>query len=257
MEMIRAKLAFEFPFPELIPFEDEPDPDNGGDDLITKNLFQHWAEQCYDKAHSIVRRGKAPVEREERHITYMSYQISQFRNQVKKAAEGKVPSVYGLIRGDPESINLKNDTHRFKHDIIRDTIQAAFFDGPQSVGARYEGLLDDVMPRETIAFVASIIQRMIKSYKTNDKASRTLAADKDHAEFERYMGMMEDMTKTNQATRLENLQMRMLQMCLLATEGPVETEETPIEWEEYDSEPDEELREALKGKITFERDTRY
>ncbi|KAG9088544.1 hypothetical protein FRC06_001977 [Ceratobasidium sp. 370] len=260
MDMIRAKMAFEHPFPELIPAEDQPG-DNGTDDddddnlgLVTKSRFQDWAEKYYDVAHRIVRRGKEPVEREERHVTYMSYQLSQFRHHVKKAADGRVPSVYGLVRGDPQSAvqatdlttadrflspNLVNDTHRFKHDVIRDIIQAAFFDGPQSLGSRYQHwLLDDLMPRETIAFVACIIQRAIKSYIDNDKASRSLASDKDHAEFERYMGMMEDMTKTNQATRLENLQMKMLDTCLLATEGPTASANTQIQWEENDSEPD-------------------
>ncbi|KAG9093006.1 hypothetical protein FRC06_011714 [Ceratobasidium sp. 370] len=271
MDMCRAKLAFAYPFPELIPAEDEPDGNdsaNDGDDdddnftPITRSLFQDWAEACYDKAHSIVRRGKAPVEREERHVTYMSYQISQFRTQVKNAAADKVSSVYGLVRGDPQSAvratdlttqdkflspNLANDTHRFKHNIILDTIQLALFDGPQSLGPRYQHLLDNMMPRETIAFAACIIQRMIKSYIKNDKASRSLASDKDHAEFEHYVGMMDDMTKTNQATRLKNLQMRMLKTCLLATEGPAAMENMPIEWEENDSEPDKDLQEYLRA----------
>ncbi|KAG9092541.1 hypothetical protein FRC06_011884 [Ceratobasidium sp. 370] len=264
MDMIWAKMAFEYLFPELIPAEDEPDANGSDDDdftPVTKNLFHEWAEKCYDKAHRIVRRGKAPVLREDCHVTFMCYQLSQFRNQVKKVVEGKVPSVYGLIRGDPQSgvwatdlttedkflsPNLVNDTDRFKHDIIRDIIQAAFFDCPRSLGGQYQHRLD-VMPRETIAFVASIIQRIIKSYIRNDKASRTLAADLDHAEFDCYMGMMEEMTQTNQTTQLYNIQMRMLQPCLLSTERPAEMEHTPIQWEENDSEPDEELRHSLRA----------
>ncbi|KAG9079318.1 hypothetical protein FRC06_007830 [Ceratobasidium sp. 370] len=232
MDMIRAKMAFEYPFPELIPAEDEPNANGSDDDdftPVTKNLFHKWAEKFYDKAHRI-----------------MCYQLLQFHNQVKKVVEAKVPSVYGLIRGDPQSgvratdlttedkflsPNLVNDTDQFKHDIICDIIQATFFDGPRSLGGQYQHRLD-VMPRETIAFVASIIQRIIKSYIRNDNASRTLAADKDHAEFDRYMGMMDEMTQTNQTTRLYNIQMRMLRLCLLSTERPAEMEHMPIQWEE-------------------------
>ncbi|KAG9095383.1 hypothetical protein FRC06_009851 [Ceratobasidium sp. 370] len=240
MDMIRAKMAFECPFPELILFEDDANPDDDNDYPITKTLFQHWAERFYSKAHSIMRRGKALVEREEHH---MSYQISQFRNQVKKAAEGRVPLAYGLICGDPQStvqvtdlttqdkflsLNLANDTHQFKHDIIHAMIQAAFFDEPQILGARYDNWLDDMMPRETITFV---IQCMIKSYKANNRSSRTLAADKDHAEFERYLHV-----------DAGDVPIR------LATEGPAEVEETPIQWEENDSDPDKELRQALRAR---------
>ncbi|KAG9079161.1 hypothetical protein FS749_008770 [Ceratobasidium sp. UAMH 11750] len=193
----------------------------------------------------------------------MSYQLSQFRNYVKKAADGRVPSVYGLVRGDPQSAvravdlttrdkflspNLANDTQRFKNDIFRDVIQAAFFDGPRSLGARYQHWFDELMPRETIAFAACIIQRIIKSYEKNDKASKSLASDKDFAEYEHYLGMMEEMTTTNQATRLENIQLKMMDACLLATEGPTATANTPIEWEEHDSEPDEDLRQSLRAR---------
>ncbi|QRV82436.1 hypothetical protein RhiJN_10451 [Ceratobasidium sp. AG-Ba] len=157
----------------------------------------------------------------------MGYQLSQFQTQFKKVADAKVPSAYGLIRGNPATVAKAesliqgdsflhppqgNRTGTFKYDIFRDLITATLFDGPDSLGSRYEDPLDDGMPRSTIAFAACIIRCVIWSYIKNDKSPKTLDADADLLQYDRK-----------------------------ATKGNDPVEPVDIPYEENDSEPDEGL----------------
>ncbi|QRV97234.1 hypothetical protein RhiJN_25253 [Ceratobasidium sp. AG-Ba] len=269
VDMINARLAFVHPFPDLMPsevMEVAHGSEDSDADMISpyaRKLSIDWAEKYYRQAHRIHRQGRPPIPCEERYVTYMCYQLCQFRTQFKKVAVAKVPSAYHLIRGDPASVakaellvqgdsflspTQGNNIGRFKHDIFRDLITATLFDGPNSLGARYEELLEDGMPKSTIAFAACVIRRVIRSYIKNDKTSKTLAADADLAQYERYMGILGAMPGSNQAVRLENIQMRLLDDCLKATKGDDPVEPVDIPYEENDSEPDEELRRIMYAK---------
>ncbi|KAG8738340.1 hypothetical protein FRC10_006968 [Ceratobasidium sp. 414] len=263
LELMYIEMLVDQPFPDIV--EDDQDPDESDDDIgrAGLKLFDRWAVEFYDKAHRILRRNQSAVLQEDRHKTYMSYQLSQLRYQIKKAAYSKIALTYSLQRGDPGSVaratnllyedqflspNFANDGYQFTIDIIKETIQEALFNGPKDLGSRYSDCFYPMMPRATIALTASIIRHGIKSFTVlrATKQSLSLEAGEDHTHFMRYINLMASMPGKNLKNRLENTQRDILKSCMLSSSSESEVPETVIAVQERDSEKDTELEQELK-----------
>ncbi|KAG8713777.1 hypothetical protein FRC09_018344 [Ceratobasidium sp. 395] len=152
--------------------------------------------------------------------TYIRNLIPAIRNGVKQSCNFMVPLYFKLKWSDPNraalarsltnkgderwiSSNLNNDDERFKHPIIRNTIENTFFRNSKSFGNTHLDDFTPLVPIPTIAYACSIIRNQIKAFESEKNKDAHLNSSSDADAFMMYMKMMEKIHKENPAHLLE------------------------------------------------------
>ncbi|KAG8771008.1 hypothetical protein FRC12_003913 [Ceratobasidium sp. 428] len=253
-ERVKVKMATICAFPEVMT----------RDAADNQTYLERWLVGIWHKANLELRDGLPHLPFKDEYGTYIRNLIPAIRNGVKRSCDNLVPVYFKLRWSDPDraakardltdegderwtSPTLENDNDRFKHPIIRDTIENAFFKNKNSFGNKNLEAFTPLVPVPTIAYSCSIIRNRIKAYEGDKDKTADLNSASDADAFAMYMKMLEKIHKENPA--------HLLDAQGLITEQYIESqpEVTPVRVPEMEFGPDRDINmgplERIKARL--------
>ncbi|KAG8702908.1 hypothetical protein FRC09_004472 [Ceratobasidium sp. 395] len=253
-DRVKVKMATICPWPETMT-QDAAD---------NQTYIEHWLRDIWYDANRELRDGLPHLPFLDEYGTYIRNLIPAIRNGVKQLCNFMVPLYFELKWSDPNraalarsltdegderwiSSTLENDDERFKHPIIRNTIENAFFRNSKSFGNTHLDDFTPLVPIPTIAYACSIIRNQIKSFESEKNKDAHLNSSSDADAFTMYMKMMEKIHKENPAHLLD-AQGLITEQYVLSQPEP-----TPVHVPEMNFGPDRDINMGPLERIKARR----